>query len=540
MRIAPPAPNRVNLNNLDSLAFTFPGQDGSLQTGHAIYAEPVDRLDPLGPIQQIGDDDEGFSCVDDVARVALIYLEQFEKTRQPQWADKATQAVRFCLNQEDGEGRFFNFVEKDGKINRDGPTSKPGLNWWSARAFWALSRAQRVLDDPALVQQVQASRQRTLARLEEAHSQNQAPPELASAYAETGIRPGGLVDHSGSITSLFALGLLENLDERSLPLLADYCDSMQKLAVSPEHPMLGDLHLNSLSDRNTVHLYGNHQVQALALAGARLGRSDWVDSARREADVYPRMLASHQLPFAYSPAPEPSPQIAYAAQTTMANLQAVYRATGEEKYSDLAGLFGTWFSGANVAGKPVYHPPSGRAFDGVDPHGVSTNSGAESNVEAQLAMSVMQDSPGQRWLGFGQILDFQGETVSCGTDFQVIAGQPQVNPRVLNGGAQRPNWELDSEDRLGLASQNGILVWKSAGGPLSVDPDGPGPLPAYQVTPQSEQWQTTALPDGQNLHIGGPITVDSLLEKPHQLQRSWSDGQSQVELRVDPSGWRIG
>ena len=539
MRIAPPALSRVNLNNLDSLAFSFPGQDGSLQTGHAIYAEPVDRLDPLGPVKQIGADDEGFSCVDDVARVALIYLEQFEKTRQPQWADKATQAVRFCLNQEDGQGRFFNFVERDGKINRDGPTSKPGLNWWSARAFWALSRAQRVLDDPALLQKVQTSRQRTLERLQEAHSQNQAPPELAQAYAETGIRPGGLVDHSGSITSIFALGLLENLDERSLPLLTDYCDSMQKLAVTPDHPMLGNLHLNSLSERNTVHLYGNHQVQALAQAGARLGRNDWVDSARREADAYPRMLVSHQLPFAYSPAPEPGPQIAYAAETTMANLQAVYQATGEQKYSDLAGLFGTWFSGANVAGKPVYHPPTGRAFDGVDPQGVSTNSGAESNVEAQLAMSAMQDSPGQKWLGYGHIQEFQGETVRYGTDFQVAAGQPQVRPRVLNGGAQRPNWELGPQDRLGLSSQNGTLVWKSAGGALSVDPDGPGPLPAYQVAPQGNLWQTTALPDGQNLHVGGPVTVDSLVEKPDHLQRTWSDGQSKVQLEVDSCGWRI-
>jgi len=539
MRIAPPAPSRVNLNNLDSLAFTFPGQDGSLQTGHAIYAEPVDRLEPLGPVKQLGDDDEGFSCVDDVARVALVYLEQFEKTRQPQWADKASQAVRFCLNQEDGQGRFFNFVEKNGKINRDGPTSKPGLNWWSARAFWALSRAQRVLDDPALLQQVQASRLRTLERLQEAHSQNQAPPELAKAYGETGICPGGLVDHSGSITSIFALGLLESLDESSLPLLTDYCDSMQKLAVNSDHPTLGNLHLNSLSDRSTVHLYGNHQVQALAQAGARLGRTDWVDSARREADAYPRMLASEQLPFAYSPAPEPSPQIAYAAETTMANLQAVYHATGEEKYSDLAGLFGTWFSGANVAGKPVYHPPTGRAFDGVDPQGVSTNSGAESNVEAQLAMSAMQDSPGQRWLGFGHIQEFQGESMHCGSDFRVVAGQPQVHPRVLNGGAQRPNWELSSQDRLSLASHNGTLIWKSSGGSLSVDPDGPGPLPAYQVPPGGEEWQTTALPNGQDLHIGGPVTVDSLLARPDQLHRSWSDGQSQVRLDVDSSGWQI-
>ncbi|MBN9414183.1 hypothetical protein ABS71_18450 [bacterium SCN 62-11] len=533
MRITP---SRVNLNNLDSLAFTFPGRDGRVQTGHAIYAEPVDRLDPLGPVRQLGDDDEGFSCVDDVARVALIYLEQFEKSRQPQWAEKAELAVRFCLNQEDGQGTYYNFVEKDGKINQDGPTSKPGLNWWAARAFWALSRAQRVLPDSPLQNEIAASRQRTLERLQQAHDQAQVPPELAQAYAETGIRPGGLVDHSGSITSIFALALLESPDTRESPLLVDYCDSMARLEVAPEHPLLAGLHLNSLSDRSTVHLYGNHQVGALAQAGALLQRQDWIDSARREADGYPRMLASHQLPFAYSPAPEPGPQIAYAAETTMANLQALYQATGEEKYSDLAGLFGTWFSGANVAGKPVYHAPTGRAFDGVDPQGVSTNSGAESNVEAQLAMSAMENSPGQRWLSFGHIQDFSGEKLR--TDFQVAAGQPQRETRTLNGGAQRTNWRLGSEDRLQISSQQGLLVWK--GENLTIDPDGPGPLPAYRVEAQGGGWQTTALPDSAKLEIGGTATVDSLVERPANSHRSWSDGTSRVELEVGPEGWRIG
>lgn len=532
MRIAP---SRVNLSNLDTLAFTFPGRDGRPLTGHAIYAEPLDRLDPLGPVKQIGDDDEGFSCVDDVARVALIYLEQFEKTRNPQWAEKAELAVRFCLNLEDGKGHFYNFVEKDGRINSDGPTSKPGLNWWSARAFWALSRAQRVLADSPLQNEISASRQRTLDRLEEAHAVQEAPPELRAAYAEAGIRPGGLVDHSGSITSIFALALLESPDTRNSPLLREYCDSMARLEVPQQHPLLGGLHLNSLSDRSTVHLYGNHQVQALAQAGAQLGRQDWIDSARREADVYPRMLASHQLPFAYSPAPEPGPQIAYAAETTMANLQALYQATGEEKYSDLAGLFGTWFSGANVAGKPVYHPPTGRAFDGVDPHGVSTNSGAESNVEAQLAMSAMEDSPGQRWLGYGQIQDFSGERLRG--DFQVAAGSPRQEIRILNGGAQRTNWKLEPGDALGIASSRGLLVWR--GESLTIDPDGPGPLPAYQVDAQGAGWQTTPLPDSPALEIAGKATVDSLVERPESSRRSWSNGHSQVELEATDTGWHI-
>ena len=537
MRIAP----SVNLKNLDTLAFPFRGQNQSPQVGWAIYAEPVDHADPLGPVRQVGDSDEGFSCVDDVARVALVYLEQFEKTGQPLYADKATQAIRFCLNQEDGQGHFFNFVERDGTINKEGHTSKPGLNWWSARAFWALGRAQRVLSDPNLREQIGEARGRTLDRLEEARDRAEIPPQLSQAYAELGVRPGTLVDHSGSITSIFALGLLEQLDPRSKSLLGDYCEAMQKLEVGQSQPLLQGLHLNSVSDQTTVHLYGNHQAQVLAEAGVRLGRPDWVASARAEADACARILASQQLPFAYSPAPEPGPQIAYAAETTIANLQAVYRATGEERYSDLAGLYATWFSGANVATKPVYHPPSGRAFDGVDPQGVSINSGAESNVETQLALSALEGSPGQRWLDFGQVKSVQGERLFVGDDFKVASGAPLLQGRVLNGGAVRPNWTLGDSDRVNIStgSDPSLLVWRSNGGPLQLDPDGPGPLPCQTFQSSNSGWQTTPVPRNGQLELGGRVTIDSLVERPALLQRRWSNGQAEVGLQVDATGWRL-
>jgi hypothetical protein len=526
-----------NLANLDTLAFRFPGQDGRPKTGWAIYAEPIDSHDPLGPVRQVGDSDEGFSCVDDVARVALVYLDHFEATRKLEFAQKATAAVEFCLNQEDGRGHFYNFVENDGRINHDGPTSKPGLNWWTARAFYALGKAERLLDDPKLKEQIQASRQRTIDRLQEAHDSCEVHPDLQAAYRETGIRPGSLVDHSGSITSLFVLGLLEKLDPQSEALVGDYCDAMQKL--SSDQPLLKNLHLNSLSDRTTVHLYGNHQTQALAEAGLRLNRPEWISSAQAEADAYPQILASHQLPFAYSPAPEPGPQIAYAAETTIANLQAVSKATGQERYSELAGLFGTWFSGANVAGKPVYDPGTGRSFDGVDPQGVSINSGAESNVETQLALGTLQNKPGQRLLDYASVQAFSGEQLRVGAQFEIAAGSPSQEIRTLNGGAQRQDWKLDDQDRLATPSHHGQLVWKSSGGPLIVDPDGPGPLPAQEIAAQGPGWQTTSLADSPRLELGGQVTIDSLVERPAVQQRTWSNGSSKIRLTVSADGWEI-
>jgi hypothetical protein len=500
----------------------------------------------LGPVRQVGAPGEGFSCIDDVARVALVYLDRFEKTQDPGMAERASEAVRFCLNLQDGQGHFFNFVEHDGAINREGATSKPGLNWWTARAFWALSRAERVLPDADLKGQIHGALEKTMEQLELERSKAEVPPELQAAYAETGVKPGTLVDHSGSITSIFALGLIERLKAdpsaaRERSLLESYGDAMVHLERPTDQPLLGSLHINSLWDPTTVHLYGNRQVQALADGGKLLDRPDWVASARREADrAYPRMLTSYLIPFAFSPSPEPNPQIAYAAEAVVSNLQAVYRATGEQKFSLLAGLCGTWFNGANAAGLPVYNPASGRSFDGIDPKGVSTNSGAESNVETQIAMSALAGTPGEALLGLAKTESRDTDQLLSEDSFQVKAGAPGHEPRTLNGGAVRQLWTLATGDRLAVGP--GLLTWKSPSGtPLLVDPDGSGPLPAYKVFPSDANWQVTPLPAGPVEVLGSKVLIDSVVQRPAEASRTWSDGTRTVSLSVSAQddSWKL-
>lgn len=547
-RLAPSAhaPKQwVNLDNLDSLAFNFPGQDGSKETGWAIYAEPIDPKNPLGAVKQVGAPTEGFSCIDDVARVALIYLDRFEKDPSNKaFADKATQAVNFCLNLEDGKGTYYNFVEEDGKINKDGITSKPGMNWWTARAFYALAKADRVLKDsadPALLKRIEAAQGRTLDRLEAEHRAANVPPELEAAYKQTGVKPGGLVDHSGTITSIFALGLIEKLKAGNSPrereLLESYGDSMVKLTRPKDEPLLGGLHLNSLWDTKTVHLYGNRQVQALADGGVLLNKPEWIASAREEADTaYPRMLTSWLVPFAFSPSPEPNPQIAYAAEAVVTNLQSVYKATGETKFSMLAGLYGTWFNGANAAGLPVYHPETGRSFDGVDPHGVSTNSGAESNIETQFAMNALEGSPGEKLLGLAHTATGSTDKILEGDDFKPTSGQPQRENRTLNGGAVRQIWSLKDADKLSVnvPEGGGLLTWKSTGGSSLQIGD-------QAVVPQDGTWQITQLPNGGKVELGGNVQIDSLVHRPSESERTWTDGTKTVALQVQANddSWKI-
>lgn len=528
----------ANLDNLQSLEFVFPGRDQVQLTGWSIYAEPVNPKNPLGPVRQVGDDDEGFSCVDDVARIALVYLRDFEKTGNPQHARKAKEALKFCLNLEDGNGLFYNFVEKDGAVNSDGHTSFLGLTWWTARAFRALAEGERVLQqsDPELARRMSASLDRTTERLQAYRNDPKVYEGLLPEYGRRGITPGTLPSDSASITALFALGLAQRVKSGhggpgAAKLLEEYAQSIAKGRVQADHPFLGNLHLNSLNDTQTVHLYGNRQVEALCEAAQVLGKPELLSTAKEEGDhALPRLLAAWTMPFAVSPSPEPFPQIAYSAECAVSNLQALYKATGEEKYSELAGLAGTWFMGANVAGKPVYDAATGRSFDGVDPQGVSINSGAESNVESLLALQTLEGSPGAELCRPAQTALEQPALVFQGSDFVPGSGAEREH-RGLNGGAVREIWKLAPGATLSAPEVHdvGLLTWTGdSGARLSVDQRE---ALAYKAP---HGFQTDRLASGSHVlqNTGtSDLWVESLVDRPSTLTRRWS-GEVNASLTV--------
>lgn len=64
--------------------------------------------------------------------------------------------------------------------------------------------------------------------------------------------------------------------------------------------------------------------------------------------------------------------------------------TGQTRYGRLARAAFAWFLGKNSSGVPVYDPDTGACRDGLHPHGVNLNAGAESTIcylLARLAIS---------------------------------------------------------------------------------------------------------------------------------------------------------
>ncbi len=289
---------------------------------------------------------EGVACVDDAARALELYCDLWEATRLP-WALRWCEGLlEFVLAMQDDDGRWVNFiVDWDGTANRDARTSVAGGAFWQARALLALARASRVLDDarigPAL---------------------RRGLPHIA----EPGFPPDVRVLHI-----MTALALPDAGDGGVGGLLAGWCDEVAACRI-------GDMLMNSPLERGHPHLWGHLQEAVLADAGARLGRDDLVDAARRSAELVFTTIVEAGFEM-----PRTQP---YDVASSVRVLSRIAEVTGDSRYGALAAAARGWFDGRNPAGRPVYDRVAGRVADGVDGRQVSAQSGAESNVVGAQAL----------------------------------------------------------------------------------------------------------------------------------------------------------
>ena len=158
-----------------------------------------------------------------------------------------------------------------------------------------------------------------------------------------------------------------------------------------------------LSWNNTWHAYGNIQAYALLRAGSLLNNPTYINKALAEVDnFYPWLIKDGFLNYftikgkegRYEiTAQEKFPQIAYGIRPVVYACTEAYRITGKDKYLDLAKQAAAWLAGDNPAGRIMWDPVTGRCFDGIiNSEKINLNSGAESTIEALLALQALEKS----------------------------------------------------------------------------------------------------------------------------------------------------
>ncbi|MGD8507066.1 MAG: glycosyl transferase family 1, partial [Candidatus Bathyarchaeota archaeon] len=68
-----------------------------------------------------------------------------------------------------------------------------------------------------------------------------------------------------------------------------------------------------------------------------------------------------------------------------------FRATKEKRYQKLAHTAFDWFLGKNSKNVMVYDPKTGACYDGITPHGLNLNRGAEATISYLLASLELEN-----------------------------------------------------------------------------------------------------------------------------------------------------
>lgn len=341
---------------------------------------------------------EGISALDDVARAAIVYLELHGRTGDAAALDRARLLLEFVLHLQAEDGDYFNFVlDRAGTINRQGTTSYEDWGWWAARGQWALARGIRsfATADPAFAERLREHYRRGEAALERALVNVGTYTDLHGSRTPAWLLKGGT-----DLSSLALLGLAEyaavepNARTQRLAFAVGQAVAEYSLGGGDDYPF--GMRPSGTTSLGYWHAWGAHTVQALARAGHVFERDDWVSAARDEADGWFGRLLTTGMIREVGVIPRRYDQIAYAQAMLVLGYYELAKATGEDGYRRLAGLAAAWFLGDNAAGVPMYDPETGRAFDGLagaNRFRVNLNSGAESTIEALMALLAVADDP---------------------------------------------------------------------------------------------------------------------------------------------------
>ena len=396
--VIPPADTSlVNTNHLDYLTITITFPDGTNAAGVWIYSDAPNYNFTAAS-------GEGYTCVDDVSRAALVYLRSSKFSSDTSTQNKAFKLVNFLLEMQSSNGYFYNFLLTDTQINMFGPTSINNAEWWSWRALQTLTEAEPLIKNmnAPLAAKIDIAVNKLVATLKTDMVNLPQTTKVVNGITVPQWLPAG----SGTDqVALLILGLIPYCTNNNDAVMSAY---VKKLADGLAMMQQGDAthfpYGAFLSWENTWHAYGNEQAYALLKAGIFFNDAGYTAKGLAEVDNFYPWLLQNGLKSSFVVSSNGSgiqltsaksyDQIAYGIKPMVFAAIEAYKLTGLVKYADLAGHLSAWFLGANDASQNMYSLTTGRCYDGISSTtSVNYNSGAESTIEALLTMERVEGYP---------------------------------------------------------------------------------------------------------------------------------------------------
>ncbi len=378
--------NLAHLNHLFDRALL--AGDDSVAIIH-IYAEYPDYK----PVKAKG---EGFTCVDDMARAAVVYLRYGQYFNNAQALEQSRQLIFTLLKMQAANGCFYNFIRSNGHIEKQNRNSQPLPDWWTWRAFWALSEfgLRQSGHDAALDDAIRKAISRVLPHVRNLYRQGEGRKEFAGFMLPTWLPQKYGADQASILLKALVNTFIWTNDSSLLLLMHPLVKGILAVqVVDPASPVNGVF----LSWKNFWHAYGNSQADALLDYFRVSGDSLVLHAALREIDLFYPYLKKENYLHAFILSKQngrvrieqkiPFEQIAYDFRPMIWACLNAYGITQRKKYAQMAGKITSWLAGNNAARRVIYDVRTGRCFDGIlSPQKINLNSGAESTVEALLSL----------------------------------------------------------------------------------------------------------------------------------------------------------
>lgn len=358
-----------------------------------IYCEAPDY-------HRVGDEDEGFTCIDDVARALIVYARAYAIQPSKPLADRIHKLTDFVIYMADGNGYWYNFMWQDGSINTSHINSKASSNFWTWRAYWALSEVALLdlPDNDIRQKQMDALCAKTEYRIDEL---------LTSQSGELNVYDimlPRLYDRPGADQlSVMLLGLCNRYSVAKSPAQLQWIKTIaDNLALyvlgNEQQTPFGTI----LCWNNYWHAWGSAQYYALLSAYKQTHHHLYLEKALMGLNHFYPWLEKNNYPTEMKlkkidgkmlwSSIDLYPQIAYGFSPMILAATEAATLTGDSKYAHLAFDTALWFFGKNEPGKKIYDVQTGRCFDGVvDAQNINPNAGAESTIEALLAMQSLEN-----------------------------------------------------------------------------------------------------------------------------------------------------
>ncbi len=387
----------VNTHHLDYLTVPVTFPNGTKTSGIYIYAEAPDY-------HFVTDADEGFTCVDDVARAAQVYLRSSNFSSDTATQNRAINLIRFILEMQSDNGYFYNFLFPGDSINTTGSTSNNGPHWWSWRALQTLTEAAPLLKkiDTQLALGMDKAVNKLVERIKIDLVKIPLTTKLVSGITVPQWLPAGSATDQSAI---IIIGLIPYCKVTMDTLITSYVKKLADGIVMMQQGSASQFPYSCfLSWENVWHAYGSDQAYALFKAADFFKDSTYSQKALQEvADFYPWLLKNgFKSSFSLSKKgggfeildEQEYAQIAYGIRPMVFAAAEAYRITGKEKYGDIAGNIAAWLVGKNETGEIIYDVVTGRCYDGIiGKDSINKNSGAESTIEALLTLQMVEKVP---------------------------------------------------------------------------------------------------------------------------------------------------